>query len=119
MVFTMSVLTRGIVIFLLALAWGGLQTVEAQAPLAATNLTLNEVVDLAVRDNPQLQSLRTKWEAMQERPAQAGALPNPMFTYSGMDMASGGTWPDTSEKRFMVQQEFPWFGKRGLRGGIA
>ena len=56
---------------------------------------------------------------MQERPAQAGALPNPMFTYSGMDRVDGGKFPDTDEKRFMVQQEFPWFGKRGLRGGIA
>ena len=115
----MSVLVRGIVVFLVALAWGGLQAVRAQAPDAATALTLNEVVDLALRNNPQLQSLRTRWEAMRERPAQASTLPNPMFTYSGMDMASGGTWPDTSEKRFMVQQEFPWFGKRGLRGGIA
>src|ERR1035437_9625957 len=36
-----------------------------------------------------------------------------------MDMASGGAWPDTNEKRFMVQQEFPWFGKRALREGLA
>jgi len=63
--------------------------------------------------------LRAKWEAMQSRVAQAGALPNPMISYSGMDMASGGDWLDTGEKRFMVQQEFPWFGKRGLREGIA
>jgi outer membrane protein TolC len=42
-----------------------------------------------------------------------------MFTYGGMDMADRGRWPDTEEKRFMVQQEFPWFGKRPLREGIA
>jgi len=121
----MSALIRGAGIFLAALTWGGLQSVRAQAPdaavtpAAATNLALNEVVDLAVRDNPQLQSLRSRWEAMKERPAQAGALPNPMFTYSGMQNASAGNFPDTEERRFMVQQEFPWFGKRGLRGGIA
>lgn len=91
----------------------------AAEPPPATNLTLAAAVEMAVRDNAGLKSLRTKWEAMLERPAQAGALPNPMFTYSGMDMASGGTWPDTNEKRFMVQQKFPWFGKRGLREGIA
>lgn len=112
-------LTRGAAIFLVALAWGGLQSVRAQEQVAGTNLTLNEVVDLALRDNPQLQSLRTRWEAMRERPLQQRALPNPMFTYSGMDKASGGNFPDTEERRFMVQQEFPWFGKRGLRGGIA
>jgi outer membrane protein TolC len=74
---------------------------------------------MALHDNAELKSLHAKWEAMQERSAQVGALPNPMFTYSGMDMASGGTWPNTSEKRFMVQQEFPWFGKRALMERIA
>lgn len=88
-------------------------------PAEAVPLSLDEAVTLAVRDNANLQSLRAKWESMQERPAQAGALPNPMFTYSGMDAASGGTWPNTDEKRYMVQQELPWLGKRGLRKGIA
>ncbi|MFA5042890.1 MAG: TolC family protein [Kiritimatiellia bacterium] len=115
----MSALTRGVGVFLAVLAWGNLQVAKAQAPATAANLALNEVVDLALRDNPQLQGLRSRWGAMQERPAQAGALPNPMFTYSGMDRVSGGTWPDTEEKRFMLQQEFLWFGKRGLRGSIA
>jgi outer membrane protein TolC len=36
-----------------------------------------------------------------------------------MDVTSGGNWPNTNEKRFMVQQEFPWFGKLSLREGIA
>lgn len=83
------------------------------------SLTLDQVVSLAVRDNAQLRSLHAKTRAMQERPAQVGALPNPMFTYSGMDLADRGGWPDTGEKRYMLQQEFPWFGKRALREGIA
>src|ERR1035437_7836500 len=87
------------------LAWVSV-TVAAE-PQGDTNLTLAAAVDLAIRDNPELKSLGARWGAMRERPAQAGALPNPMFTYGGMDMASGGAWPDTSEKRFMVQQEFP------------
>jgi len=88
-------------------------------PAGVLSITLDEAVSLAVRDNAELTSLRAKWEAMQERTTQAGALPNPMLIYSGMDMASGGVWPDTSEKRLMLQQEFPWLGKRGLREGIA
>jgi outer membrane protein TolC len=83
------------------------------------SLTLDQAVSLAVSDNAQLRSLRAKTRAMQERPAQAGALPNPMFSYSGMDLAGGGNWPDTGEKRYMLQQEFPWFGKRALREEIA
>ena len=79
------------------LAWGsGVQAAEP-APVAVTNLTLTEAVDLAVRDNAELNSLRAKWEALRERPAQAGALSNPMFKYSGMDMTDGGNWPDTIE----------------------
>lgn len=87
------------------------------APAAA--LALPEAVALALRDNAELKSLRARAEAMSERPSRAGVLPNPMFTYSGMDMADGGDWPNTFEKRFMLQQEFPWFGKRGLKEGIA
>lgn len=88
-------------------------------PAAAPDFTLEEAVSLAVRDNANLQRMRSQWEAMQERPAQAGALNDPMFSYSGMDLASGGTWPNTDEKYYMVEQELPWFGKRGLRKGIA
>ena len=88
-------------------------------PAPAADLTLTGAVEQAVRDNPELRSLRARWEAMRERPAQARALPNPMFVYGGMDLADGGEWPDTAEKRFIVEQEFPWFGKRGLRRELA
>ncbi|OQC33212.1 MAG: Cobalt-zinc-cadmium resistance protein CzcC precursor [Verrucomicrobia bacterium ADurb.Bin070] len=91
----------------------------SQARPADPLLTLTDAVQRAVSDNAQLSSLRAKRDAMLERPGQAKALPNPMLSYGGMDMAKGGTWPDTSEKRIMVQQEFPWFGKRSLREGIA
>ena len=91
----------------------------AVPPADGGSLTLDQAVSLAIRDNAQLRSLNAKTRAMQQRPAQAGALPNPMFTYSGMDLADGGNWPDTGEKRYMLQQEFPWFGKRALREGIA
>ena len=94
-------------------------TGSAQEKPADTHLTLPAAVDLAVRDNLDLQSLRVKWEAMLERPAQAHALPNPMLKYGAMDAAREGTWPDTNEKRIMLEQQFPWFGKRGLREGIA
>ncbi len=84
-----------------------------------SSLTLEQLVGDAMRENPQLKSMRAKWEAMKQRPAQERTLPNPMLTYSGMDMIDGGTWPDTQEKRIMVQQEFPWFGKLGLKGKVA
>jgi outer membrane protein TolC len=56
---------------------------------------------------------------MHERPVQAGALPNPMLKYGGMDATEGGRWPNTTEKLFMVEQAFPGFGKRELREQLA
>ncbi len=97
----------------------GIGVLPAQTQSADIPFTLTAAVDLALRDNAELKSLRARWEAMQERPVQVRALPSPMLSYSGMDMVRGGSWPYTNEKRFMVQQEFPWFGKRRLRGEIA
>ncbi len=92
---------------------------EAAASGIATSLSIKDAVDWALRDNPELKAQQARWEAMQERPAQAVSLPNPMFAYSGMDMTDGGNWPNTEEKRFMVEQMLPWFGKRSLREGVA
>lgn len=108
------------VVILAGPAGGGAARAFAQVPETRTSdVTVEALVAAALRENPALKQQQAKWEAMLERPAQADALPNPMLKYSGMDMASGGTWPDTNEKRIMVEQEFPWFGKRGLREGIA
>ena len=93
---------------------------RAQTPPASpTNLTLAAALEFAARDNPGLKSLRAQWEALQERPRQARALANPVAKYGGMDATGSGDWPDTGEKRFGVEQSFPWFGKRNLRAGIA
>ena len=91
----------------------------APAVPALTNLTVDQAVAEALARNPQLESLRARLEAMKQRSAQAGALPDPTIKYSGMDAADGGNFPDTNEKRLMVEQAFPWFGKRDLRSGEA
>jgi outer membrane protein TolC len=74
---------------------------------------------MALRDNAELKSVRARLESMRERPAQAGALSNPMLTLGAMDMVDGGDWPDAAEKRLMLEQEFPGSGKRALRRDIA
>lgn len=92
----------------------------AESPSGTVSaLSIDEAVTVAVRENPGLARLRARWEALQERPAQARTLANPMFTYGGMDTASGGTWPDTAQKRYRIQQNIPGFGKRGLREDVA
>ncbi len=85
----------------------------------ASSLTLEETVQAALRDNAQLHAMRAKWEAMKERPVQERTLPNPMFAYRSMDATGRYRFPDTEEKRLEVEQQFPWFGKLGLKGRIA
>ena len=85
----------------------------------AASLTLDSLVETARHDNAALRAARAKAAAMSERPAQEKALPNPMFKYGAMDSTARGNLADAGEKRFMVEQPFPWFGKRDLRRKIA
>jgi len=94
-------------------------SLHAELQEIASSLMLDQTVAAALRDNAQLHAMRAKWEAMKERPVQERTLPNPMFKYSGMDAAGQYRLPDTEEKRYMVEQEFLWPGKLGLKGRIA
>jgi outer membrane protein TolC len=85
----------------------------------AASLTLDQAVTAALRDNAQLQAMRLKAEAMSDRPVQERTPPNPMLSYAGMDMTARGSWPNTNEKRVMLEQTFPWFGKLALKGKVA
>lgn len=92
---------------------------DTQTSRTGTNLTFAAVVSRVVSDNPGVRSLRARLDALGERPSQAASLDNPMLKYGAMDTAEGGEWPDTNEKRVMLEQPFPWFGKRGLRADLA
>lgn len=96
-----------------------LSTSPAAGESSLPDLVPAPLVAEALRSNPRLQAMQASWEAMQERPAQAGALPNPMLTYRGMDISRSGSFPDTNEKRYELEQAFPWFGKRDLRRRLA
>lgn len=111
---TPAPLSRCVVFGAVLLAWPGTGRADAIPPL-----TLDQALAMAWRDNPQLTERRLRALAMRERVDGAEALPNPMATYSGMDKPGGGSWPDTGEKRFMLSQDLPGFGKRALRGSIA
>ncbi len=83
------------------------------------SISLDQAVRDALSRNPRLIALGTTRDAMRERPAQATGLPNPMFTYRGMDATTGGAFPNTSEKRFEIEQPLPGYGKRGLREAVS
>jgi outer membrane protein, heavy metal efflux system len=85
----------------------------------APDIVLDQLVTEALRENPQLKSMRARVDAMRQRPAQSSSLPNPMLTYGAMGPRDDYRFPDSEEKRVGVEQMFPWFGKRALRGEIA
>ena len=85
---------------------------------------LGSLVDEALRTNREILAAQKKYEAARQRPAQAGALPDP--TVSLGYTSSGGPWPGagigstpTSNAGLMISQEMPFPGKRQLRSEIA
>ena len=92
---------------------------QAEPHELAASLTLDSLIETARHDNAALRAARAKAAAMNERPAQEKALPNPMFKYGAMDSTARGNLADAGEKRFMVEQPFLWIGKRDLRMKIA
>ena len=96
-------------------------TASAQAP---PRLSLADAVADAVARNPEIAAAERRYDAARQRPVQEQSLPDPMVSagYS----ASGRPWPGaglgtepTSNIGFMVSQEVPYPGKRGLRASIA
>jgi cobalt-zinc-cadmium efflux system outer membrane protein len=87
-------------------------------------LRLRELLAEALDRNPEILAAQKRFEAMRQRPDQASSLPETMFSLgytsngSPRPFANLGIEP-TSNAGFMVTQEFPFPGKRKLRGDIA
>jgi outer membrane protein TolC len=85
---------------------------------------LQSLVDEALRNNPEIAAAGKAYQAATRRGRQVSALPETMLSmgYS----SNGKPWPGaglgvepTSNMGFMITQEFPFPGKRELRGKIA
>jgi outer membrane protein TolC len=89
-----------------------------QAQTAAPGATLDELLILARRLNPELAARALDSEAALAKASAAGSLDDPMFkiTSDEVDRTSGGR---INKMIYSVEQEFPLWGKRDLRRGIA
>ena len=95
------------------------------APLAGQErLGLGPLVQEALRSNREILAAQKRYEAARQRPDQENALPDPMLSLgyssngSPRPFAGLGVEP-TANAGFMVSQEFPFPGKRKLRGDMA
>lgn len=96
-------------------AWG---EESAQLPGAG----VEELLDLARKQNPELVAMRLEAAAAAERVYSASALPDPVFRTELMDITNRGTDKSTSllpsqvgSTRYTLMQSVPWMGKRDLK----
>jgi len=75
-------------------------------------------VEIALRDNPNLAQMQTRYEALAEIPAQVGTLPDPTLSLNAMNLPTD-TFDRDQEAMTQLQiglsQQFPFPGKLGLR----
>jgi cobalt-zinc-cadmium efflux system outer membrane protein len=87
-------------------------------------LELQDLIEEARRGNPEILAAQKRYEASRQRPSQESSLPDPTLSlgYSSngnpLPGAGLGTQP-TSNIGFSFTQEFPYPGKRRLRGEIS
>ena len=84
---------------------------------AQVSNSLQACIDIALANNPEIAGSERKWEAALQKIPQARALDDPMV---GVDVERFGTtrFDTFTDNEWMISQTFPWFGKRGLRGGV-
>jgi len=81
-------------------------------------LPVQEAVEIAIRDNPNLAEMQARYEALAEVPSQVGALPDPMVNLNAMNFPTD-TYDRFQEPMTQLQigfsQEIPFPGKLGLK----
>jgi outer membrane protein TolC len=112
-------LSLGVVVVSLALS----SMVHAQEAKLGSSV---EGLLQAARDrNPEIASMRFDADAAAERVAPAGALPDPKFRTELRDITRMGEQNPTllpgrvGSTRYVLMQDFPWMGKRGLKREVA
>src|SRR5690349_16903832 len=86
-------------------------------------LNLEDLVSEALKNNREVLAEQKRYEAMRQRPRQAGSLPDPVVSFgynsngNPLPLTGVGREP-TSNIGVMMTQEFPYPGKRKLRAEI-
>ncbi len=107
--------------FLLALTTAAALAANGISPaLAAGALTLDEVVNAAVNNNPAVIESQKRWEEKKAGVPIAGALPNPKVGIMKDDIPTGTLGPGQGMMtEYTLSQEFMFPGKLGLMSRMA
>jgi cobalt-zinc-cadmium efflux system outer membrane protein len=79
-------------------------------------LNVDQLVEEALQNNPEILAAKKKWEAYKERIPQASALEDPMFSFGIINLPTSFSFhqEDMTMKEFSISQKFPFPGKRPL-----
>jgi outer membrane protein TolC len=94
---------------------------SSQAQSERTFLNVNQLVEEALQNNPEILAAKKKWEVYKERIPQASAFEDPMFGFGIVNLPTNFSFKeeDMTMKEFSLSQKFPFYGKRRLMGEMA
>src|SRR4030042_182254 len=93
----------------------------SQAQSGKLFLNLDQLIEEAFQNNPEILAAKKKWEVYKEKVPQARALPDPMFGFGIVNLPTNFSFrdEDMTMKEISVSQMFPFYGKRKLMGEMA
>ena len=87
----------------------------------APRLNVDQLVEEALQNNPEILAAKSKWEAYKQKIPQASALEDPMFGFGIINLPTSFSFhqEDMTMKEFSISQKFPFPGKRPLMRAMA
>src|SRR3972149_864945 len=79
-------------------------------------LNVDQLVDEALQNNPEISAAKIKWEVFREKIPQSSALEDPMFGFGIISLPTNFSFKDEdmTMKEFSISQKIPFPGKRPL-----
>lgn len=112
-------LAVGIVILIGCLTWPPAVRAVLSEEEPSSPLTLPALIEEALRNNPEILSMRQRWEAAKEEVPQARSLDDPQVSITQWAIPSNFNLGKADETWYGIGQSFPFPGKRSLRGQVA
>jgi cobalt-zinc-cadmium efflux system outer membrane protein len=84
-------------------------------------LNVEQLIEEAIQNNPEILAQKKRWELFKEKIPQASAFEDPMFGFGIISLPTNFSFKDEdmTMKEFSLSQKFPFYGKRRLMGEMA
>jgi len=84
-------------------------------------MNVEQLVEEAIQNNPEILAQKKRWELFKEKIPQASAFEDPMFGFGILNLPYNFSFKDEdmTMKEFSLSQKFPFYGKRKLMGEMA